>query len=130
MITVSESLFAARDNELVTLEIEGFGSFDLFLRQPTAAEQISSVVASTKSQVEQVQARLACVVGWSGVQDAEGKEIPFTRPRLEALIAAYPAVAIEVIVALVRLFAGPSETAKKNSGAMSDASSTGSAADQ
>lgn len=130
MITVSESLFAARDNERVAIEAEGVGTFDLMLRQPTAAEQIAAVVASMKSQVEQVQARLGCVVGWSGVQDADGKEIPFTRSRLEALIAAYPAVAVEVIIVLARLFAGPGNHAKKNSGAMSAASSTGSAADQ
>lgn len=130
MMQVPLSMLAPRDGESVTLDIEGMGSFVLHLRRPTAGEMLASVIASMRSPVETVQARLVCVTGWDGIHDQDGQPIAFTRERLEAMIAIYPDVAIEITVVLSRWFSGPSEESKKNSALTSPESSAEPLVDQ
>lgn len=130
MIKVPLALLSPREGEWLKIETETPGVFAIQLRRPTAGEMLQSVVASWKSHADALLARIACVADWNGVVDSSGCQVGYSRSRLEALMAVYPEVAVEVAAKLADWFAAPSADAKKNSVSTSPESSVEPPADR
>lgn len=96
------TLFKPTNKELIprTFEHAG-GSLSLIARRPSYADYLADNFTEGAANVT---ARLAIINAWDGVNDAEGKPVPFSQENLTQLLSAYPALIAQVNKFTVELF--------------------------
>lgn len=77
-----------QESHTVTRKVTGNfeGDFEVTIRQPTAAERMEARGLAITERIGELQKfRASLIVGWNGMTDADGKEIPFN-PRTQELV--------------------------------------------
>lgn len=100
----------------VPIDMGDAGSFEVIVRPTTAGEELSVLISGILDGGDAAVLRtLNSIVGWRGVNDPSGREIPFSRDALACLFRTVPpSVGMRIISAVSAFYSG-SESDRKNS---------------
>ncbi|MCC7425018.1 MAG: hypothetical protein IT428_32515 [Planctomycetaceae bacterium] len=92
----------------IPVDLGPAGSLDLIVRPTTATEELGATLSSILDNVDAVVLRvLNSIVGWRGVQDEHGHEVPFSREALADLMRSLPPFAVVSVMTAVTGFYNP-----------------------
>lgn len=95
-------LNVAKTSVNVYLEHKSFGSITLSIRIPTFAETINE----SDDLLQRVTDRLSHVVGWDGVEDADGAPLPFTKEAFFVALGQFPVLRYMTYDKILELYMG------------------------
>lgn len=96
--------------EWIEVDLGDVGKISLQIRRPTYAELVECV-----GEESAVAYRLRRnVVGWAGVLNEKGEEIPFSHESFATLCEAFPRVMVAAAIACHKAYEGMTEIAAKN----------------
>lgn len=91
------------EDRTVTIHLEEAGTFDLIVRPPTLGDELASMF-SRNGDARRLQ---TAIVGWSGLKDSKGHDVPYTPAALAGLIRRYPDAAHQIGAAVLNLYGEP-----------------------
>lgn len=108
----------------ILIDLGDAGGFEIIVRPTTAGDELSVLVASILEDADSATLRiLNSIVGWKGVTDRNGREIPFSRNALASLLRSIPPFAtLSIINAVSEFYGKASEDSLKNSESLSSVS--------
>lgn len=102
------------DPQWFPVELGPDASIEIAFARPTLEDQLKAVNDASGTSY-QGYALSAAIKDWRGVEDENGRPVPYSWSALSQLCTAYPDAAFELLAALRKSTQGVTETERKNS---------------